>query len=349
MPLTSPLALLVILQTAPPDDGQAPPAAEPVAPAEEEEAPPVRTELAFDREWAFDKKEERLIRKVEREVVQGADDRFRHAETNWKVDTYGSARLAAELGVYLDAFEESVLECFDAKRQFSEYPTIKVFASRAEFQEAAPMKGAASLEYEAIVEPKGKSRHRIKILDNHLYTYIEETPDPVFTDLNLPALRAEAAKGVLIGFLGRPNVTTWFEKGSAAWFASWDFHAPKREALDLRRACSPGSAAIKAHLSSARSNWLPSLERLVRLSDHSWEGQRLTSAVSNDAWAESIVDLLLTEKRARRLREELVDDFVREGLSGTGTAILPDDVIRNLEKHWARHIEGYGEEDETDS
>ncbi|MFG0319906.1 MAG: hypothetical protein ACF8XB_21725, partial [Planctomycetota bacterium JB042] len=213
MPSPSPLPLLLALVAAqdPPPPADAPPAAPDAQAPEADDANSFeRSPFAFDREWAFDKKEERRIRKLEREVVEGADGRFRLSETSWKIDTYGSARLAAELGVYLEAFEESVLDRFDAKRQFAECPTLKVFPSRAAFQEAAPMQSGASLRYEAIPEPKGRSRHRIKILDNHLYTYVEENDDPAFSDLNLPAIRAEAAKAVVIGMIGRPNVAAWF-------------------------------------------------------------------------------------------------------------------------------------------
>ncbi|MFG0319425.1 MAG: hypothetical protein ACF8XB_19300, partial [Planctomycetota bacterium JB042] len=131
------------------------------------------------------------------------------------------------------------------------------------------------------------------------------------------------------------------EKGTAEWFRSWDVHAPGKEALERRSAASPGRAAIVAHLASARSDWIPPLERLLRLNDNSWEGQPLSSTVSNDAWAEAVIDVLLTDRRAKRLREELLDELTKEGLSGTGILILPDGLARALEKAWSAHVDSF--------
>ena len=210
------------------------------AQAEEEEPPPQPPEPV----WTWTRKEERELRKLEREVTGGAS-RCALEQTQWKVNTFGSARFAAEVGLYLDLFEATVLEQLDTKRQFSEAPTVVIYKTRTEFQEKAPMKSGAGLIYHAITEPPGKGKHRIKILDNHLYAYIENVEDPGLNDLDLRALRAEAAQAILIGVLGRPEVAIWFEKGVAEYFASWDLHEPPGQAPELRRARSPGLAALR--------------------------------------------------------------------------------------------------------
>ena len=303
------------------------------AQAEEEEPPPQPPEPV----WTWTRKEERELRKLEREVTGGAS-RCALEQTQWKVNTFGSARFAAEVGLYLDLFEATVLEQLDTKRQFSEAPTVVIYKTRTEFQEKAPMKSGAGLIYHAITEPPGKGKHRIKILDNHLYAYIENVEDPGLNDLDLRALRAEAAQAILIGVLGRPEVAIWFEKGVAEYFASWDLHEPPGQAPELRRARSPGLAALREHL-RGNTIWLPPLDRLTNLRPTAWDARQMSEEVSNDAFAESIIDLLVTEKKARSLREKIVREYIKVGLSGTRIASLPKKELEPLEKLWAKHVD----------
>lgn len=305
---------------------------------EEQEAPAEvdRPVLESDTGWTWTRKEDRQIRELQREVKDGVD-RFRLRESQWKIDTYGSARLAAELGYYLNLFEATVLEQLDTRRQFSEAPTVMVFATRKEFQEKAPMRDRAALIYHAVTDPAGKSKHRIRILDNHLYTYVEGVESPTLRDLPLPELRAEAARAILIGVLGRPEVCVWFEKGTGAWFSTWNMHDPPREALDLRLRRSTAAVAIREHL-ARQKGWLPPLERLTNLRELSWDSRQAGGEVGNDAWAESMVDLLISERRAKKLRERLLREFIKVGLSGSGTATVDKKDLRALEKLWKRHV-----------
>ena len=222
----------------------------------------------------------------------------------------------------------------------SAQPTVKVFDNRAEFQKLAPMSAGARLVYDAIPEPKGKTRHRIKILDNHLYAYIENVPEPTFADLPLADLRAEGARAVLVGVLGRPNVSAWFEEGACRYFATWDPREKKKAALEGRRARSEGMKTIVDSMKNARTGWRPSLEKLVRISPTSWPGRGLSNDVSNEQWAESVVDALMTAKGAKRAREDLIDEFVRVGLAKTSHYLHEPKQVTSLEKIWMRHLDG---------
>jgi len=307
------------------------------ADAQEEEPPPP---LPNSMVWTWTKKQESRLRKIEREVVKGADDRFRQKETSYAVDTYGSPRLAAEIGLFLEVFEESVLEVLDADRRYSAQPTVKLFDNRAEFQKAAPMSAGARLVYEAIPEPKGKTKHRIKILANDLFAYVENNEKPTFNDLPLADLRAEGARAVLVGVLGRPNVSAWFEEGVCRWFSTWDPREKKKLAFAGRLARSEGMTTIIASMKNARTGWRPSLENLTRISPTSWPGRGLSSEATNEQWSESVIDALMTAKGAKSTREDLIEEFVRIGLAKTSHALHDPKDITSIEKIWLRHLDG---------
>lgn len=287
-------------------------------------------------EWVWTKKEESRIRKMMRSVELGGDDKYRLSQTSWHVATFGSARLAAEIGVYMELFEAAVLERMGLKRNHSVEPEVVVLDTYAEFQKKAPLSSGAGLVYEAVDDGKGKNRTRI--LDNQLYTVIEDNDDPQFSDLKLSAIHTQAAKAILIGVFGRPHISMWYQEGVEAYFADWDLHEnPKKDALLNRRERSEGVAQLRL-FRSKKGDWLPPIAKLISKSPDGYRAMSLDGDVPNEIWSESVIDLLLTEKRAKSLKEDINEEILRVGLSGKGTALTDIKTADAVAKLWERHV-----------
>ena len=287
--------------------------------------------------WTWSSKEDRAIRKLEKKIEKGGDDKYYLEATAWKVTTYASPRMAAELSYYLELFEASMLEQLGLTRNFSVEPEVVVLSSYKEFQEKAPLSPGAGLVYEAVTDGRGKSRTRI--LENRLYTVVEDNPEPQFHDLPLASIRGQAAKSILIGVFGRPGITPWYEAGIVEFFTEWDLREePKKGGYEARRQRSLGIDDLKEYCAE-RGNYLPAIEKLVASTPTAYRTTVMKTDMSDDAWSETVIDLLLTEKRARSVRDDIHDEILRVGMSGSGSAIIDERTAKAVARLWKRHVE----------
>ncbi|MFG0316674.1 MAG: hypothetical protein ACF8XB_05335 [Planctomycetota bacterium JB042] len=297
-------------------------------------------------EWEWTEKEERTLAKLERSVKED-DGIFRLSKGRaWNVETPGSARLAAEVSLYLTMLEDVICDLTGEKRELGAYPTVQVLASSAELAEKAPGARGAAYRYRWESEQTGTASVRKRVVENHLYIVAAGDADAATLDaIDLPALREEGTRAVLCGIFGQPRACAWFEEGMASFLSTWDLHVAGRAideaAFEERRLRSSNMAAARAALErDASSGGPPKLASLLAATERELRKKRLVPGMSNEAAAESLIDALLTSKGARSLRKSVSKEIARSAARGRDRVLLESADVARLERLWHEHLAG---------
>lgn len=292
--------------------------------------------------WTWTEKEERTLGKLERRVKE-EEGVFRLSESHaWRVETPGSARLAAEIGLYLAMLETAVLDLTGAKRELAAYPTVKVYASTSELREAVPeTRGRTVYRYRWENNDYGNNVMRKQVVENHLYTTLNGSDEVGLARIDLDALRAEGTRAVLCGIFSQYQVAPWFEDGVTSFFATWDLRVTGRaadeDAFDARRARSTNMPSRPA--GDAAPEPLPPLAPLLGQDLAGYARNRVVPGMSNRAAAESLVDALISAKGAKSLRQAVMKEISKSAARGRKKTVLESKTVARLEKLWQSHLE----------
>ncbi len=293
-------------------------------------------------EWEWTEKEGRTLAKLER-AVKVDDGVFRLSKgKTWNVETPGSARLAAEISLYLTMLEDAICDLTGEKRELGAYPTVQVLASSAELAEKAPGSRGAAYRYRWESRQTGATSVRKRVVENHLYAVAAGDLAAATLDaIDLAALREEGTRAVLCGFFGQPRACAWFEEGMASFLSTWDLHVTGRaideEAFEARRGRSSNLAAARAAYDETSP---PPLAPLLAATATDLRKKRLVPGMSNAAAAESLIDALLTSKGGRSLRRSVAKEIAKSAARGRDRVLLESGDVARLERLWHEHLAG---------
>lgn len=285
------------------------------------------------------KKQEGRLRKLEKKARKG-ESMAVLAEGTWRVECPGSPRLAAEINLYMELLEERLLGLLGGKRVQIADATVKVFPDRAAFiQEVSNAQGNFAFRFRIENDQIGPGVFRNRVVENHLYTFMPDRAAGEVTlgDFNLTALRREGARGVLCGISGQLWSSAWFEVGVSSFCESIELNEDRKTWIASRRDRSARSASLRRFRVGEDDRL--SLAPLFELTAKDWNSKTGVEGLENVVAAEGLVDYLLTERKAKSLRDAVVKAYKKAGGTRAYMMELEKKDVRRLERAFAAHLE----------
>lgn len=275
------------------------------------------------RGFTFTSAERKQIGKLAKDA-RADGDVFVVKSQSFLVTAPNSAKLAAEIGVFLDAFQTAFFARLDVKPQVDIVPTIVIHATAAEFQRKC-VNGERSA-FLWLAKDKGWPEF-------HVHMALETPKLDSLTDLDVRPLQRGVARALLRRVAGRNSPPAWLEEGVASWFEGLDIRADYAADRTARCRRSPYLHHVRAISDDpARA---PSLAALFAIKVEHWNTDGFTEQTQQrNALAEAFVDLLLGTDVAKSERKAVFEALRR----GVPLDKLQAKELLALEGKWRDHM-----------
>jgi hypothetical protein len=285
--------------------------------------------------WQWSSNEEKQLTGLAKDAREQDEVFFVH-DGLWNVEAR-TAREAAECSLFLDLFEAEYFELVDVQRQVYFKPTLVVLPDRGTYRARTRDERTARFDYQfdTVPNPPVDGRRvpvRIVWQLFHVFTYPVAPDKEGLAALDLPLIQLEVAKALLQAVTGTNELNHWLSDGLPAFFQALDVRADGKDRFEERRKRSFYQPILR-HDPPPDGEY-PDLSSILDHDTASWRATTGDERYRLVAYAETLVDVLLTDRAFREDLEEHVESQGKKESRPPSKGPRSTRGLKRLEKAW---------------